>query len=59
MGIHGNWWDFFPWNLKKLSERAAKITACITSKVWKLEEQAFYFMFLSIKGPRKRECILN
>ena len=27
MGIHGNGWDFFVWNLKKLPERAAKYTA--------------------------------
>ena len=27
MGIHGNGWDFFPWDVKKLLERAAKYTA--------------------------------
>ena len=27
MGIHENEWDFVAWNLKKLSERAAKYTA--------------------------------
>ena len=27
MGIHENGWDFFAWNLEKLSERAVKYTA--------------------------------
>ena len=32
MVIHGNGWDLFAWNLKKLSERAAKYTAkCLAS----------------------------
>ena len=26
IGIHGNGWDVFAWNFKKLSERAAKYT---------------------------------
>ena len=35
MGIHGNGWGFFPWDLKKLSERAAKYTARIQQKAGK------------------------
>ena len=29
MGIHGNGWDCFVWNFKKLSERATKYTAIL------------------------------
>ena len=29
MGIHGNGWDFFPWNLKLLAQRAAKYTSAL------------------------------
>ena len=29
MGINGNGWDLFAWNLKKLSERSAKYTGYI------------------------------
>ena len=27
MGIHGNGWDFVPWNLKNMAQRNAKYTA--------------------------------
>ena len=27
MGMHGNEWDFVPWNLKNMAQRNAKYTA--------------------------------